>query len=274
MGFPSPGRLRTQSIIPKGGDCRRSDIRVYSRPFAVQICGLDRLRLPTVQKSICSGVEKAGQIVSALAGQMWFHIGRNPRTPMDANSIYIVCLAVGLLFTIVSAFGSHLFAGHGEVGHFDSGHTEGSGGHAEGGDGSNDMPGFSPLSPTTIAAFVTAFGACGMVFSQFDATRSAWVSAPLSIFGGLAIATGFGVVMSKVFRATQGSSEGRVADLEGTSATVITPIAAGAVGEIAYVQSGSRYSAPARAEGNATFANGATVKITRVVGTQFYVSAS
>jgi membrane protein implicated in regulation of membrane protease activity len=135
------------------------------------------------------------------------------------------------------------------------------------------MPGFSPLSPTTIAAFVTSFGACGMIFSQFDATRSAWVSAPLSLFGGLAIATGFVWTLNKIFRATQGSSEGRILDLEGASATVITPIAAGAVGEIAYVQKGSRYSAPARAEGNATFANGATVKITRIVGTQFYVSA-
>ena len=188
---------------------------------------------------------------------------------MDANSIYIVCLLVGLIFTIVSAIGGHVVGGHGEIGH----HAGGSGGHAAGGDSSDSMPGFSPLSPTTIAAFVTSFGACGMILSQFDWTRSAWISAPLSIIGGLGIAAAFALFLSKVFRATQGSSEGRIGDLAGSNATVITPIAAGAVGEIAYVQSGSRYSAPARAEGNATFANGATVKITRIVGTQFYVSA-
>ena len=66
----------------------------------------------------------------------------------------------------------------------------------------------------------------------------------------------------------------RVADLVGQAATVITPVAADGVGEIAYVQAGTRYSAPARAEGGAAFASGATVKITRVVGTQFYVAAA
>ena len=58
------------------------------------------------------------------------------------------------------------------------------------------------------------------------------------------------------------------------TATVITPIPAGGVGEIAYVQAGSRYSAPARAEDSTAFSSGATVKITRVIGTQFYVAAS
>ena len=80
-------------------------------------------------------------------------------------------------------------------------------------------------------------------------------------------------MLNAIFRRTQGSSEGRVADLVGCAATVITPIGADAVGEIAYVQSGTRYSAPARAEGGAAFPNGATVKITRVVGTQFFVAA-
>ena len=130
-------------------------------------------------------VENGGPIVIAGFVKKWFHVVVTPPPTMDANSIYIVCLVVGLVFTIVSAFGSHFFAGHGEIGHFDSAHHEGSGGHAAGGDTSSNMPGFSPLSPTTIAAFVTSFGACGMIFSQFDATRSAWISAPLSIAGGL-----------------------------------------------------------------------------------------
>jgi len=81
-------------------------------------------------------------------------------------------------------------------------------------------------------------------------------------------------IFRMIFRRTQASSEGRVADLVGASATIITPIAPGGVGEIAYVQSGTRYSAPARTEGGATLPNGATVRITRIVGTQFYVAAS
>jgi hypothetical protein len=54
-------------------------------------------------------------------------------------------------------------------------------------------------------------------------------------------------------------------------ATVITPIPQSGMGEIAYVQSGTRYTAPARTETGAAVPSGGTVKINRVVGTQFYV---
>jgi membrane-bound ClpP family serine protease len=77
-----------------------------------------------------------------------------------------------------------------------------------------------------------------------------------------------------VFSRTQGSSEAHISKIAGVVATVITPIPADGVGEIAYVQGGSRYSAPARSESGSAIANGATVKITRVIGTQFYVSIS
>ena len=57
----------------------------------------------------------------------------------------------------------------------------------------------------------------------------------------------------------------------GVSATVLTPIPQNGVGEIAYVDSGSRYTAPARTESGCAVAGGQTVKIHRIVGTQFYV---
>ena len=198
---------------------------------------------------------------------------------MDAAQVYLVCFGVGLLFALVSALGGHVFGGHGELGHGELGHDAGHGGHgghgqghAEGG-GANNLPGFSPLSPTTLAAFVTAFGGFGMIFNQIEATQRWWISGPLAAGGGLLVAAFVFWVFDLIFRKTQGSSEGQVADLAGLEATVITPIAADRVGEIAYVQFGTRYSAPARAEDGAAFANGATVKITRIVGTQFYVAA-
>jgi hypothetical protein len=46
------------------------------------------------------------------------------------------------------------------------------------------------------------------------------------------------------------------------------------VGEISYTQAGSRYTAPARNEKSGSIAGGKTVKITRIVGTQFYVEAA
>jgi len=44
------------------------------------------------------------------------------------------------------------------------------------------------------------------------------------------------------------SSESRVASLVGQEASIVTPIPENGVGEIAYIQGGSRYTAPARTE--------------------------
>ena len=187
---------------------------------------------------------------------------------MDAFLIYLICFGVGLLFTIVTAVLGDVFGGH-DVDHADLG----TGGHAEAGFEHTGMPGLSPFSPTTIAAFITAFGGLGLIFSRIEATKRVWISAPLAALGGLAIAGGVFFIFNKVFSKTQSSSESRVATLVGLQATVITPIPQHGVGEIAYIQAGSRYTAPARTETGAAVANGMTVKITRVAGgTQFYVA--
>jgi membrane protein implicated in regulation of membrane protease activity len=178
--------------------------------------------------------------------------------------IYAFCLVLGLMFTVISAFLGHLFGGHDAVG---------TGGQADAGMNSDGMPGASFLSPTVLACFVTAFGAFGLVFSEIPATQNVWLHAPLAFISGLLIAVLVWWGMNKIFRGANSSSEGRVANLVGQTAAIISPIPANGVGEISYVQSGSRYTAPARDEKGGTIATGQTVKITRVVGTQFYVEA-
>lgn len=188
---------------------------------------------------------------------------------MDLFIIYLICFGVGLLFTLVSAFFAHSFGGH--DGHLDH---AGAGGHAEAGYGTNDMPGFAAVSPTTIAAFITAFGGFGMIFSKIEATRNPWISAPLSVLAGLLVAAGVVCLFRTIFRKTQSSSEGKVANLVGVVATVITPVPENGVGEIAYVQGGTRYTAPARVEHGQPLANGSSARITRIVGSQFYVTSA
>ena len=73
--------------------------------------------------------------------------------------IYTACLALGLLFAIISAFAGHLFGGH-------DGGDVGTGGHAEGGYDHSGVPGISFFSPTVLACFVTAFGACGLILTH------------------------------------------------------------------------------------------------------------
>jgi membrane protein implicated in regulation of membrane protease activity len=176
--------------------------------------------------------------------------------------IYGICLVTGLIFTVVSVLFGHFF-GH-------SGHVAGSGGNVEAGADSSDAPGMSVFSPTIMASFITAFGGFGLIFTQFPATSSAAISAPLSLLGGSAVAGVLFAFFRSIFRHTQGSSESHVARLIGVEANVITPIPENGVGEIAYVVGDTRYTAPARSESGGGVANGQTVKITRI-GTQFYV---
>ncbi len=187
---------------------------------------------------------------------------------MDAFLVYLICFGVGLLFTICTALFGHIFGGDGH-----DGHVDGSGGHAEAGVDASDMPGVSVLSPTVVASFITAFGGIGMILHQIPATRPVFISGPLSLLGGFGIAGGVLWMLRQLFRRTQSSSESKVASLVGQVATVITPIPESGVGEIAYVQAGTRYTAPVREEHGVAVANGRPVKITRVVAGQFFVIA-
>jgi membrane protein implicated in regulation of membrane protease activity len=179
-------------------------------------------------------------------------------------TIYTACLALGLLFTIISAVAGHFFGGH-------DGGDVGTGGHAEAGYDHSGLPGISLFSPTVLACFVTAFGACGLVLSHIESTRSMWISAPVSAVAGVVMAVLAFSLFNWMFQKTQSSSESRAASLVGQTASIITPIPADGVGEIAYVQGGTRYTAPARTESGSAVPAGKPVRVTRIVGTQYYV---
>jgi membrane protein implicated in regulation of membrane protease activity len=179
---------------------------------------------------------------------------------------YAVCLVVGLMFTLLSAIFGHFFGGH------DGGHV-GTGGHAEAGFDDSGVPGISFFSPLVMASFVSAFGGLGILFSDIKATSSVWLSAPLAVAGAFCISMFVLWLFNMVFSRAQSSSESHVASLVGQTATLISSIPENGVGEIAYVQGGSRYSAPARSEKGVAIAVGQTVKITRVVGTQYFVES-
>ncbi len=183
---------------------------------------------------------------------------------MSAFLVYLFCLVIGFVFVLGSAVLGHMGGDHGHVG--------GSGGHAEAGADTSDAPGVSLFSPIVMAAFVAAFGAFGLIFSQFSATKPPIISATLSIVGAVVVAGSLVGLLRKLVRASDSSSESQVATLIGHVAMVSSTIPAGGVGEIAYVQAGTRYTAPAREENAGAVSNGTEVKITRIVGAQFYVA--
>jgi membrane protein implicated in regulation of membrane protease activity len=211
-----------------------------------------------------------------------------------ASTVYLICFLVGLGFAVISAFLSgvfghfHIGAGHDvNVGGHDvdvGGHDVDVGGHnvdigdhhldvGDHGDsatqnGSNTQ--FSPVSPITIATFITSFGGVGLIMKEA-------LRAPL--FLSLPVASGSGFVVAgiifyffyKIFQVTQASSEPTMESVLDIEAEVITPIPANGVGEISYVVKGSRFTAPARAEEQEAIAKHTMVRITKVVGNIFYV---
>jgi membrane protein implicated in regulation of membrane protease activity len=201
--------------------------------------------------------------LACLTGWAFTHSQQPNGESMDVI-IYGICLALGLLFTIISAVAGHFFGGDGNG-------DIGTGGHAEAGFDTSGLPGISFFSPTVLSAFVTAFGACGLILSRIEATNSVWASAPLSAIIGGGIAWLVFLFFNAMFKKTQSSSESRVATLVGQTASIMTPIPENGVGEIGYVQSGSRYTAPARSQDGKPIPAGQPVRISRIVGSQFYV---
>jgi len=204
------------------------------------------------------------------------------------ESIFLGMFLLGFLFTLISAIMSGAF-GHafGEGSAFDAhsgdfgGGNDGAhmggdvgptaaDGHAEVGWASHDLATFSPLSPTTLSAFLAAAGAAGWIcVTRWE--MEAWSSILVAVVSGLIFA---GIVffgLSWVFRVTQGTSIVSQAALVGTEAEVTLAIGSGTIGEVAYVRAGQRCLMQARCADAAAVAKGARVIIKSVSPTIFVV---
>jgi len=176
---------------------------------------------------------------------------------------------IGLIYAIVSAvlsgalggdFGAdHDVGGVGGGEHFDMGTHLGSG-----------MVHFSPLSPTVIATFLTAFGGMGMICMKVFDMRP-YTSLPASLLVGLGVAAAIFALFEWIFEKTQASVNVDAAQLVGTHADVITPIPEKGIGEIAFVASGLRQNAPARSVDGQAIESPVEVEIVRVVGSSYIV---
>ena len=125
--------------------------------------------------------------------------------------------------------------------------------------------GLSPLSPITIATFITTFGGVGLLSNNLF---------PFSQIIGLFIATVSGVLLSgSVFmlyawaiKEVQGSSEVQVGEMVGLTGEVIAPIPEDNVGEIVLVVRGMRARSTARSADGKAISRGTMVEIMEEVG--------
>ena len=198
------------------------------------------------------------------------------------ENIFLGMFLVGFLFTVVSAVmsgafgqafgeGSAFDSHGGGVGHMggDVGPTAGEG-TAEVGWAQHNLATFSPLSPTTICAFLAAAGGVGFL-GVHSWGWSAWPSVLAAAASGIVFAALVFLGIAWMFRVTQGSSIVSQNSLVGIVGEVNIPIPSGGIGEVAYVRGGQRGVMSARCADAASVPQGAKVVIKSVSPTVFVV---
>lgn len=181
---------------------------------------------------------------------------------MDAiAAIYVISLIVGAGFVLISFLLSGVF-----------------GGAADSLEASADVavdaghPGelhFSPLSPTVICFFLTAFGATGFFLREYTNVPLA-AEVLLALIGGLLFAAVVGAIYFKVLHAAQGSTHVRVEEAVGREAEVTVSIPAKGVGQISFILGGRR-TGVARAVDDSDIPARSIVRIAKIVGSTYYV---
>lgn len=174
------------------------------------------------------------------------------------SCVYFTLLIVGVVYAVVI-----LVAG--ELHDFDFGGSDVdfSGGHDVSFD--HGEVSVTSLSPVTVASFVTAFGALGLISTGlFEASSQA--SLLWAALGALVVAAIAHFAFGYFLIAPQGSSEVTSRYVVGATGEVITPIDEGRLGEVAFVARGSRMTTSARAARGRSIPRGTEVIIERMVG--------
>ena len=128
----------------------------------------------------------------------------------------------------------------------------------------------SPLSPITIATFITVFGGVGVITIQlFNASPG--MSLVISVLSGLISGGGMYLFYSQFLIRSQGSSEVRYGELIGLEAEVTVPIGENATGQVTYLTKSGRMSSMARSADGKPIPRGQSVEIVRTIGPQVLV---
>jgi len=128
----------------------------------------------------------------------------------------------------------------------------------------------SPLSPITIATFVTVFGGIGVLSIQFFDV-DARLSLVFATIGALICSGLMFLFYSQVLIRSQGSSEVRRGELIGLEAEVTVPIGETAPGQVSYSTKAGRMSSTARSVDGSAIPRGTFVTIVRTIGPQVLV---
>jgi len=185
---------------------------------------------------------------------------------LGLNLLYLALLAIGVIYAVIILIGGGLGNLHLPGLDIDVGGHEIGPVHVDvGADVGHPEVKVPSLSPVTVASFITAFGAFGLIATGlFEASSRAslgWAAA-----GGVVVAVIAHFAFGYFLIAPQGSSEVRIKDIVGAVGEVITSIPPDSVGEVAFVAQGGRVTYTAKSAGGSPIARGTTIVIEKVVG--------
>jgi hypothetical protein len=145
-------------------------------------------------------------------------------------------------------------------------------GDAGGAAGGIDAPdvSVSPLSPITVATFVTTFGGLGVLSTQLFGLDPR-LGLLLATGGALGTASLMYLFVSQFLIRSQASSELRRGELIGMQGEVTVPIGESAPGQVAYLTKSGRMSSMARSVDGSAIPRGQFVTIVRTIGPQVLV---
>jgi len=128
----------------------------------------------------------------------------------------------------------------------------------------------SPLSPITVATFITTFGGVGVLTTQVFGVDPRW-SLLWATGSGLGTAGMIYLFVSQFLVRSQASSELHRSELVGMEAEVTVPIGESATGQVTYVTKSGRMSSMARSLDGKPIPRGQLVVIARTSGPQVLV---
>lgn len=174
---------------------------------------------------------------------------------MNWPDVFLVCFALGTAWALLSlAFGG-LHAGHGHVAHA----------HVWKGPGKAAIKGAGPfgylVNPSSIAVFLAWFGGVGYLLTHYSGLVL-WVNIAISI----AIGVGGACVLAYFLRfllSKEKPLDPLDYDMIGVLGNVSSTIRAGGIGEILYIQEGTRRAAPACSEDGVEITRGQEVVVVR-----------
>lgn len=182
---------------------------------------------------------------------------------MTISDSFLLCFAVGALWTLVTWLLGGFHFGHGHTLHVHHGHGSAAH-HAAGGAHHTNTFGHwigCLVNPSSIAVFFTWFGGVGYLLTRHTGLR---------FWSDLAIAAGFGLVGAWLMAAFLRFLQAREKPLDpadyqmiGTLGRVSCAVRPGGTGELIYVRDGARKLVPVRSEDGQVIPRGVEAIVTR-----------